>query len=70
MAMDENPPTSTPTENPALAAESPLKGAARIEAYLKTLPDGPGVYRMLSAKGDVLYVGKASSLKKRVAAYA
>ncbi len=35
----------------------PLKGAERIAAYLKTLPDQPGVYRMLNAAGDVLYVG-------------
>lgn len=44
-------------------------GAAAIEAVLPTLPLAPGVYRMVDAGGNALYVGKAKSLRKRVAAY-
>jgi excinuclease ABC subunit C len=40
-----------------------------IKDYVKHLSSAPGVYRMLSSKGEVLYVGKAKNLKKRVASY-
>jgi excinuclease ABC subunit C len=45
------------------------KGVAVIEAVLETMSPSPGVYRMLDAKGDALYVGKARSLKRRVHSY-
>jgi len=45
-------------------------GRAAILRYAKTAPSQPGVYRMIDARGDVLYVGKAKNVRNRVRAYA
>ncbi|MGZ5915966.1 MAG: excinuclease ABC subunit UvrC [Methyloceanibacter sp.] len=45
-------------------------GTPVIARYAKTAPAGPGVYRMIDTGGQVLYVGKARHLKKRVQSYA
>lgn len=50
--------------------ETGLSGQDLIGEFVKHLPNAPGVYRMMNAAGDVLYVGKARSLKKRVGNYA
>src|SRR4051812_32422147 len=60
--------TPSPAE-PLPEAEAPLRGAAAILAALKTFPRTPGVYRMIGAEGEVLYIGKARNLWKRVTAY-
>ncbi|MDH7799965.1 MULTISPECIES: excinuclease ABC subunit UvrC [unclassified Beijerinckia] len=45
-------------------------GVEVIRANLKHAPLGPGVYRMIAANGEVLYVGKARSIRRRIASYA
>jgi excinuclease ABC subunit C len=54
----------------AKTAQAALSGAALIADEVSRLPSRPGVYRMMNGEGDVLYVGKAKSLKARVSSYA
>lgn len=72
--LTNNPVTKSPEtpENNGSTAPAPktLIGAALIGDMVKRLPAKPGVYRMIGEKGDVLYVGKAKSLKNRVSSYA
>jgi excinuclease ABC subunit C len=58
-------------EESAEVPTGPLAGGvAAIARYAKVAPAAPGVYRMIDAKGEVLYVGKAKSIRKRIVSYA
>jgi excinuclease ABC subunit C len=82
-SADIDPATASPEEDdegrlPDLAeepgeavAEGPLAaGHAAIEYAVRLAPTSPGVYRMLNAANDVLYVGKAKNVRKRLSSYA
>jgi excinuclease ABC subunit C len=72
--VEETPALPEPAEDEA-QSEAPGEGAigagaAVIRRQVKTAPNSPGVYRMIAANGDVLYVGKARNIRARIAAYA
>src|SRR6476619_4262259 len=67
--MPLQPAPDTPPASTAAPQAAPT-GAQVIAGYLKTLPSGPGVYRMIDAGGTVVYVGKARNRKARVTNYA
>ena len=58
-----------PVDADDAVALSMERGLGVLKRAVKTLPDGPGVYRMLNRKGEALYVGKARNLKRRVTNY-
>jgi excinuclease ABC subunit C len=58
--------------SPELAEDTPesvKRGVGVIKSYWKNAPNGPGVYRMIAENGEVLYVGKAKNVRKRIASY-
>ena len=65
------PNNKTPSIDPATIeiAAATADRKARLDHLIKRLPNLPGVYKMLGKNGDIIYVGKAKSLKSRVNSY-
>src|SRR5712691_4186489 len=69
--LPDLPEQDLPEDTTEAVAEGPLAvGHAAIENAVRLAPTSPGVYRMLNAANDVLYVGKAKNARKRLSSYA
>ncbi len=66
---DQGLPEQDVSAEPAAGAGPLALGRAVIANHAKLAPPSPGVYRMVDANGDVLYVGKAKNIRKRIIAY-
>ena len=65
----DSAPLDIALDEPPVEPSRLTRGAEAIREFWRHAPLGPGVYRMIGSEGEVLYVGKARSIKKRIAAY-
>ena len=68
-SMSANDNMGADNSKNTVEVESKDDRKARLKHLIKRLPNLPGVYKMLGKNGDILYVGKAKSLKSRVNSY-